>query len=296
MDNHFYGLPTRTIQNRYLRLEFLADAGPRLVRLSLAGSKDNLLVEIPDERVDTPYGPFYLRGGHRLWHSPEAFPRSYIPDNNGLQVEEIPGGVRLVGTTEQATGIQKMMEIRLDDERPAMSVDHQLTNMGIWPVELSPWAISQLPMGGIMVLPQVMAPLDSDGLLPNRQLVLWPYTSWHDPRLELQDDLILIRAQALLPPIKIGYLNRAGWLGYLRAGTLLRKRFDLQADRLYPDFGCNVESYCNDKFIELETIGPLVRLQPGEATTHRERWEVISGLGDPKSVDEVRASLAQIPV
>lgn len=296
MDNHFYGLPTRTIQNRHLRLEFLADAGPRLVRLSLAGSEDNLLVEIPDERVETPYGPFYLRGGHRLWHSPEAFPRSYIPDNSGLQVEEIPGGVRLVGPTEQATGIQKVMEIRLDDERPAMSVDHQLTNMGIWPVELSPWALSLLPMGGIMILPQVMALSDSAGLLPNRQLVLWPYTSWHDPRLELQDDLILIRAQALLPPIKIGYLNRAGWLGYLRAGTLFRKRFDLQVDRLYPDFGCNVESYCNNIFIELETIGPLVRLQPGEATTHLERWDIVPGLGDPKSVDEVRASLAQIPV
>jgi hypothetical protein len=296
MENQFYGLPTRKLENRHLRLEFLAEAGPRLVRLSLSSSEDNLLVELPEEREDTPYGSFYLRGGHRLWHSPEAFPRSYIPDNSGLEVEEIPGGVRLNGPTEQATGIQKRMEIRLDDDRPAMGVEHQLTNTGIWPVELSPWAISQLPLGGTMILPQVMGPLDSAGLLPNRQLVLWPYTRWHDSRLELQDDLILIRAQALLPPVKIGYLNRAGWLGYLRAGTLLRKRFDPQVDRLFPDFGCNVESYCNNKFIELETIGPLVRLQPGETTAHREKWEIIPGLGDPKSVDEVRAALAQIPV
>jgi len=41
------------------------------------------------------------------------------------------------------------------------------------------------------------------------------------------------------------------------------------------DFGCNCECYCRDRFIELETIGPLVRLQPGESVTHVEEWELI---------------------
>jgi hypothetical protein len=40
----FYGLPTRIISNQHLWLEFLAGAGPRIVRLSLAGSDENLLV------------------------------------------------------------------------------------------------------------------------------------------------------------------------------------------------------------------------------------------------------------
>ena len=36
----FYGLPTRIISGQHLRLEFLAEAGPRIVRLSLGGSDE----------------------------------------------------------------------------------------------------------------------------------------------------------------------------------------------------------------------------------------------------------------
>lgn len=39
----FYGLPTRVLDNGYLRLEYLVGAGPRLVRLFLAGSEENPL-------------------------------------------------------------------------------------------------------------------------------------------------------------------------------------------------------------------------------------------------------------
>jgi hypothetical protein len=98
-----------------------------------------------------------------------------------------------------------------------------------------------------------------------------------------------------LPPLKIGYLNRAGWLGYLRSGTLLLKRFNPQVTKAYPDFGCNAESYCNDEFIELEIIGPLTTLQPGDITSHIEEWEIFSGLGEPESIDEIRAILAKLP-
>ena len=82
MSQDFYGYPTRTLANEHIRLDYLTTAGPRLVRLSLAGSDDNLLAEVADIKIPTPHGEFNLFGGHRLWHSPEAFPRSYLPDND----------------------------------------------------------------------------------------------------------------------------------------------------------------------------------------------------------------------
>ncbi|MER3405907.1 MAG: hypothetical protein C4289_12725, partial [Chloroflexota bacterium] len=59
----FYGLPVQVLENQHLRLEFLAEAGPRIVRLFIAGSDDNLLAELPDLKVSTPFGDYYFRGG-----------------------------------------------------------------------------------------------------------------------------------------------------------------------------------------------------------------------------------------
>lgn len=284
----FYGLPVQVLENQHLRLEFLAEAGPRIVRLFVAGSAENLLAELPDLKASTPFGDYYFRGGHRLWHAPETMPRTYVPDNSGLTIEQVDGGVRLIQPVEEPTGIRKSMELRLHPDRPAVTIDHRLENCGLWPVELAPWALTMLPLGGVAILPQTAGPLDASGLLPNRHLVLWPYTRWADPRLELHDDVIVLQAARLLPPCKVGYLNRRGWIAYLRHGVLFRKVFSVQPDRTHPDFGCNAEFYCNDLFIEMETVAPLARLEPGQSATHTETWEFTTGVEEPQTIAGVR--------
>jgi hypothetical protein len=285
----FYGLPTRSVESTHVRLEFLAEAGPRIVRLFVAGVDENQLAELPDFRTSTPFGEYFFRGGHRLWHAPEAMPRSYLPDDMGVQVEERADGVRLVQPTEAASGIRKCLDIQLHPEQAAVTLHHQLQNEGMWAVELAPWALTMLPLGGMAILPQQVGPLDPSGLLPNRHLVLWPYTRWQDPRLELHDDYLLLYAQPLLPPCKVGYLNRQGWIAYVRNGVLFRKRFTPQAALPHPDFGCNAEFYCDDTFIEMETVAPLARLEPGQAVTHTETWEFATGIAVPQTLDGARA-------
>jgi hypothetical protein len=285
----FHGLPTRRIRSTHLQLDFLAQAGPRLVRLFVDGHAGNLLAEVPGVNWPTPYGEFRIYGGHRLWHAPEAFPRTNVPDNEGLTVEDLPDGVRLTQPVEAPTGIGKCMEVRLHPDRPALTITHHLTNEGIWPVECAPWAITQLPPGGLAILPQQVGPLDAHNLLPNRHLVLWPYARWSDARLMLGDDVIAVRAQPQLPPLKIGYLNRGGWIAYLRDGVLFVKRFEPRLDRPHVDFDANAEVYCNDVFIELETLGPLRRLDPGQRATHIETWEIHTGIDAPATLDGARA-------
>jgi hypothetical protein len=277
----FHGFATRTLQNDHLRLDYLDDAGPRLVRLFLAGSQENLLADAFDITFPTPYGEYLLLGGHRLWHAPESLPRSYIPDTGGLTVEELPGGMRLSRPPEILTGIAKALEVRLDPQRPALTLRHTLRNDGAWPVELAPWAVTQLPLGGTAVLPLPSSPLDPQGLLPDRQLSFWPYTSLQDPRLIFTDEAILVRAAARLPPIKIGAPGLAGWLAFWRAGVLFVKRFEHQTGATYPDQGSSAELYCGDRFIELESLGPLARLEPGQSVDHLETWELYTTLDVP---------------
>jgi len=86
MHRDFHGLPTQSLENSHLRVDFLSQAGPRIVRLALPAHPENLLAELPHRRHPTPYGEFRILGGHRLWHSPEDILRTYIPDNEGLTV------------------------------------------------------------------------------------------------------------------------------------------------------------------------------------------------------------------
>ncbi len=289
----FYGLPTQILANEHVRLEYLAAAGPRLVRLALADAAQNLLAEAPDVFWETPYGRFYIRGGHRLWHAPEKMARTYIPDNDGLQVTPLANGVRLEAPREPDTALVKTMTLTLDDARPAITIEHSLRNEGVWAVECAPWAITQMRLGGTAVLPQQIGQLDEDGLLPNRQLTLWPYTHWADPRLHLHDDFIFVGPETAAQPFKIGCFNRQGWLAYCLDETLFVKRFQPQIGLPHPDFGCNAEIYANDKFLEVETLGPLATISPGAAITHTEIWELHRLTHRPQSLADLRALLQE---
>ena len=126
MSNDFHGLPTRSLGNDHLTLDYLAEAGPRIVRLFLAGSHTNLLAEAPDLSWDTPSGTYRLHGGHRLWHAPEAFPRTYLPYVGGLDIDRSDDGALRPPPVEEPTGVQKAIELRLHADKPALTVQHSL--------------------------------------------------------------------------------------------------------------------------------------------------------------------------
>lgn len=264
------------LKNEFLQIEYSTNS-LRISALTPAG-KPNMLVELQDTKpVSTPYGNFYFEGGHRLWHAPEAMPRTYIPSGE-ITVTQVPGGVKLEAKTEPGTAIRKQIEIQLASDKPSVTVIHTLVNEGVWPVELSPWAITQFRLGGTVVLPLPVGNSDAAGLLHNRQLSLWPYTRINDPRVKWGDEYILFQADALLPPFKIGYFNSHGWIAYWLDGTLFRKTFDVYKETPHPDNNCNAEMYCNHQFVELETVGPLKSLSPGTSVNHRETWEVFDNL------------------
>ncbi len=285
----FHGLPIRTISNEHLRLEFLAEAGPRLIRLFLAGSTDNLLAETPDVHWPTLWGKYHLRGGHRLAVAPEALALSYVPDDDGVIVEDMPTSVRLIGLPENPAGVSKTIEIHLHPDRPALTLQHVLQNRRAEPVSIAPWAVTQLPTGGLAVLP-LRTTRERCREAPDRQVVLWPYTSWHDNRLSIDDEYAWIKAQPGSSELKIGALAR-GWLGYLNRGVFFLKRFDPQLDQPHPDLNTNAQIYCNDRSIELESLAPVTQLETGQMSVHLETWELYRADDVSPSVDGVRAWL-----
>lgn len=268
----YFGHATRRLGNEHLWVDVLATAGPRIIRLGLTGSSRNLLGETPDIGWETPHGRYELLGGHRLWFAPEDPDRVAVPDGSGLQVDLEPHGIRLTGAAEPSSGLVRSMTLRLPPGRSWLEVRHELRNVGDRPIELAPWSITQLPLGGTVLLPQCAA-TPGHHVRPNRTLVLWPYTSWEDPRFRPRDGLLTLDAQAG-PDLKLGYFNDAGWVGYVRDGAVLVRRFGPLPGRPHPDLGCNVEIFIGGRFLELELLGPLSELAPTSTVALVEYWEV----------------------
>lgn len=284
----------QSLHNASLRLEYLSTAGPRIVGLYLSGSSRNLLAETPDIHWDTPYGKYSLGGGHRLWIAPENPNITAIPDDSGLVVQELKTGVRLTQPADPHTLITRSIEIHLDDSRPVVHLLHTLTNESRALVRFSAWAITQLPLGGTAILPQAMDSLDAARLLPNRNLVLWSYTRWDDPRLLLSDNGYYLHGSPNPTPCKIGYFNRLGWLAYFQEGVVFLKKYAVLPPLDFPDMGCNVEAYVKDRFIELETLSPMTNLHPGESIKHAEEWHVQAIFASPRNLQEILEIISQI--
>ncbi len=293
----YHGLPALRLSGPHLSIDFLAQAGPRLVGLRITGSDENILAETPQVFWDTPHGVYHIYGGHRLWQSPEVLSRTCIPDDAGLTVEEMPAGVVLTGAREAPTGLRKRLAITLDPHHPRLTITHRITNEGSAACQLAPWAITQLPHGGRIFLPQTSGPLppnDPDAIYwPNRHLVLWHYTRIRDPRLILDDDCITVEAQPMLPPLKVGYLNTHGWAAFLHGRVLLVKSFTPHPQQIHTDRNVNTTVYCNDKFAELETLGPLVQLLPGAHVEHVETWQIFSDV-DPNAEYQTIKTLVEV--
>ena len=270
----YYGRPTRRLESEYCWLDVLSEGGPRIVGFGLRG-RDNILAETPQSSWDLEFGLYELLGGHRLWFAPESAECS-VPDSTGLKIAPISEAdgpaVRLIGAVEAPTGLRKIEENRLDRGSAGVAIRHVLRNEGERTLELAPWPITQLRLGGVAVLP-LPARVKKSGVLPSQLIALWPYASWADERLAIGERWLTVTARPA-SPFKIGHLNRTGSLGYLRDGLLFVLRFDPALGAVHADMGCNAEVYCDEQTIELESLGPLVRLEPGESTTHDERWEL----------------------
>jgi hypothetical protein len=275
-ETRFAGYACAKLENEAFALWLTRSVGPRILGLALQGG-ENLFAVLPDDSVECPgAGLFSFRGGHRLWVAPEDPRRTYLPDDSPVSIAEIDNGLRVIQPVEAPTGVQKSLTVTLPDrgagQAPCVIVDHTLHNRGRSPVELAPWAITQFRPGGVAVLPQATALADEYGLLPNRHVVLWPYTRLNSPYITWGDHQVLVEATMQDGALKLGFPNPEGWLAYRVDDTLFVKHALYQPGADYCDRGSSSECYCNPRFLELETLGPRTTLAPGQSVTHQEVW------------------------
>jgi hypothetical protein len=250
------------------------DIGPRILKFSLKKSPEkNVFGIVPDFVIETEEGKWHIFGGHRVWTSPEAKPRSYSLDDKPVKIEERKEYIKIYGNPEIQNSVQKEIEVK--NKNGEIEVNHIIKNIGRWPIKFSCWCLSVMKKGGFAIIPLKPKKVDKDGLLPDRRITLWQYTKLADKRMMLDNNYIFVKQdEKIKEPFKIGLMINPNWAGYYVDGQIfIKKTIPIEGE--YPDFGCNVEVFTNSEFLELETLSPFKIVEPQDYIEHKEIWNLI---------------------
>lgn len=266
------------LTNGEVELIVTADVGPRIMRYAFVGGP-NLFAEFREQLGKSDEKEWQARGGHRLWMGPEVIPDTYALDNQAVDVSFANGTLRAVQKVEPETGLQKSLSITLEPAGSRVRIVHTLRNAGTKPRELAAWALTMMAPGGVgihMLPPRGEHPKD---LLPVNPLVMWSYTDLSDPRWIFTSKYIGLRQDPKnARPQKVGSFNAQTIGAYFLKDLLFIKRYTADTKARYPDFQSSFETFTNDQFLELETLGPLVTLPAGASVDHTEVWTLHRGV------------------
>lgn len=274
------------LTNGIIELKASLDFGPRILHFGLVNAENVFYNDTAKSNInETAFSEFggdimKTYGGHRLWASPEIMPRCYYPDNHPVQMMPTPTGVVLEAPPEQFNNIQKVIELKLSEDTASVEVIHKIVNVGSWDIVFAPWAVTMMAPGGVEVIPQTDAPT---GLLCNRLLGVWPYTHMGDERVFWGDHFITLRQDPSNErKFKIGTNNEQGWAAYFYKSNLFIKRYEHVVDGVYADFsGCSFETYTDERFLEIESLGQIGVVAPQRSVSHTERWSLYPNIDFP---------------
>ena len=280
------------IKNDFIKLIVTTDVGPRIIYCSTADSDFNLFYQSKEEQGKVNSSEWLIYGGHRLWHSPQIGYRPNQPDNEPVPYSVKDESLILNCPEEAATKIQKEITITLCPGEPRVLLRHRIYNRGLWPIKLAPWALTVMREGGIEIFP---VPKEDTLFMPNYAISFWPWTRPNDHRFTLGENFMILKHdEADKHWFKIGYRNTEGWGACLNNGYMFVKFYYPVPGGEYPDFGSTFETYTDERFMELESLGPLKIVEPGSFTEHEEEWYIFKDIKLPSSESEIHEKITCI--
>ena len=261
------------MSNGEVELVVTGDVGPRVMRYGFAGGQ-NFFKEFAAQLGKTGEASWQPRGGHRVWIAPEDPVKSYAPDNDPVAIHVHSGEIACTGPVEALTGLEKKITVRMAATGTAVEVLHEVRNAGAGPYYLAPWILTMMAQGGVGIHGFPPRGTHPEVLAPTNPLVMWAFTHLDDPRWRLSRKYMALRQDpSNSNPQKLGAYNQHTWGAYLLNAELFVKRCEAgAAPAAYPDFGSTFEIFTNADILELETLGPLTTLAPGQSVSHTERW------------------------
>lgn len=293
------------LTNGVVELMAALDIGPRICYYGFVGGK-NILLE-PDspcpflepqtsEHMQRYYGKgsaLYLRGGHRLWVSPEYYPETYYPDNFPIEYEIIENGVVLIQKPQIENQIQLKITITLSENSSDVTLKHEIKNLALHNQQISAWAISMLKEGGTEIIKRNTKAVP---YLPNGNFVFWPFSMLNDDCLYISEKYFTLNNPAE-GSTKYGFGLDDGETYYAIDDVVFINKFTPNfPNGVYPDFGSNYETFSCEWFTEIETLSESKTLAAGETIEHIESWKLVKKPCefDRKNDDSIKNFLSKL--
>lgn len=258
-------------------LVVVPDIGGRIMEYAI--DRRNVIWENPAEIGRTyPITPaWHNYGGYKAWVAPQ-----HLWDGNAdpfldygkcsVEIASRADGVPLLkvtGAPSLKTGLVLTKEISMDESGEVLLVQ-RMHNISPKPITRSVWDVTQVRTPCFVVYPINPASRFRSGV---SYLVA---ESKHSPQFRVADGLCITEYMGELG--KIGSDSDGPWMIWFKDKLAYVKFFDPMIEgEEYPDGGCSVEVFTSDKklaYLEMEILGPMVTLQPGESTELVERWRL----------------------
>ncbi len=271
-----------SISNGIIEAYITVDIGPRIIHFGYVGGQNIMYADRSalGSKTNKEFTDFFGKdkkwenlGGHRIWTSPEAYPQTYYPDDCKVEYEKTDCGVVFTPKAEAENGVAKQLEIKMNKDTADMQVTMRVKNISKKSIEFAIWGLSVSNQGGTLIIPMN----DNDtGLLSNRIVSVWPYTDMSDNRIYWGKKYVTLHQDTnATSPIKLGFDLNKGTVYYVLGDDIFRKSYaTYHPTSKYPDGGCSFETYTNNLFIEVESLGELKEVKPNETSEHTENWSL----------------------
>lgn len=282
------------ITNGEVELIVTSDIGPRVMRYGFVGGQNFFWVR-EDTKGKSGEKEWVTRGGHRLWVGPEDVRYTYPADNDPVRIE-IKGDV-LIATqpVERETSIEKQIEIRLDPSGAGVTLIHRLKYTGNLPVEFASWVPTMMAPGGLGVHAFPPRGTHPENLQPTNPLVMWAFSDLSDDRWKFTKKYMTLRqVPGRAVPTKLGTFNVNTIGAYLLNGEVFVKQYKADPTKTYPEYNCSFETFTNQDFLELETLGPMTKVYSGQTVEHVERW--VLGKGTIQEISDAELDRVLLPL
>lgn len=274
------------VTNGEIELIVTGDVGPRIIRFGFVGGQ-NLFKEFAEQLGHSGEDKFQLRGGDRVWKAPEDPVATWAPDNVAVSIQVTPMGLIAREPIEPLTNLQKEIEISMASSGTAVTVSHRIANRSLFPLEFAPWALTMMAQGGTAVTGFPPRGKHPEHLEATNPLVMWAYTDLSDPRWSFTKKYMTLRQDPKNSEAqKIGLFNTDTWAAYILNNDVFVKRVNSDPAKTYPDFGCSFETFTNNDFLEMETLGPMTTVLPGHTVAQVEHWGLFHNVAPSHWTDE----------
>ena len=207
--------------------------------------------------------------GSTFWTSPQKewnWPPVQEFDKQAYTVEEHDG--RLVMTSQVSSKLKYRVrkEFTTDKKNNAIIVTYSIINESGETRKVAPWEITRVPNdGGIIFFDAPISGITPTGLLPFKEAF---GASWYQTDEANQNRKI--------------NADGKGWLAYYNKGLLLVKTFDDLKESEPAPGEAEIQVYMNrgKTFIELESQGAYITLQPNETLSWTVGWYLLPVEGE----------------